>query len=85
MNAPDRKQATAMMAQVMQGGGSGQPMYDQVQSQLVPDQTQLRISLGLNSDGFGNYNLTQAPSSVRKAIITNTGDTKRKLGISAWA
>jgi hypothetical protein len=81
MDAPDRKQAMAMMAQVMQGGGSGQAMCDQVQSQLVSDQTQLRISLGLNSDGSGNYNLTQAPSSVRKAIITNTGDTKRKLGM----
>jgi hypothetical protein len=81
MDAPDRKQAMAMMAQVMQGGGSGQAMYDQVQSQLVSDQTQLRISLGLNSDGSGNYNLTQAPSSARKAVITNTGDAKRKLGM----
>ena len=65
--APDRKQTMAMMAQAMQGGGSGQDMYDQVQSQLISDQTQLRISLGLNSDGPGNYNLTQAPSSVQCA------------------
>jgi hypothetical protein len=55
-------------------------MYDQVQSQLVSDQTQLRLSVGLNPDGSGNYNLTRAPSSVRKAVITNTGDAKRKLG-----
>jgi hypothetical protein len=64
-----------MMAEVMQGGGSGQATYDLVQSELVSNQTQLRISLGLNSDGPGNYNLAQAPSSVRKATSSPTPAT----------
>jgi hypothetical protein len=80
LEANNRKQAMALLGQTMQGGGSGQAMYDQVQSQLVSDQTQLRLSVGLNPDGSGNYDLTKAPSSVRKAVITNTGDAKRKLG-----
>jgi hypothetical protein len=71
----------AMMAQALQGGGSGKATYDHVQTQLVSEQLQLRIALGLNEDGTGNYNLSQAPISVRKASTTNTGDLKRKLGM----
>jgi hypothetical protein len=74
----------AMMAQVMQGGGSGQAMYDQVQSQLVSDQTQLRISLGLNSGGSGNYNLTQAPSSVYARQSSPTPATPSANLAWAW-
>jgi hypothetical protein len=37
--------------------------------------------MDLAPDGSGNYDISRAPVDVRKAIITNTGDAKRKLGM----
>jgi hypothetical protein len=81
VGVPDRPEAITQMAQTFQGGFDPMDQMNQVHGHLTSELLQQRLAMGLEPDGSGNYDISRAPVGVRKAIITNTGDAKRKLGL----
>jgi hypothetical protein len=77
----NRPEAVSEMDQVLQEGFDPMAQMKQVHGHMTSELLQRRLAMGLEADGSGNYNLSKAPIDVRKAIITNTGDAKRKLGL----
>jgi hypothetical protein len=81
VGVPGRSEAITQMAQGFQSGLDPMDQMKQVHGHLTSELLQQRLAMGLEPDGSGNYDISKAPVGVRKAIITNTGDAKRKLGL----
>ena len=81
VGVPNRSEATVEMDQVLQDGFDPMAQMKQVHGHMTSELMQRRLAMGLEADGSGNYCLSKAPVDVRKAIITNSGDAKRKLGL----
>jgi hypothetical protein len=80
-DAPGRSQAMAQMAQALQDNFGPMAQMKQVHGHLISELLRQRLAVGLAPDGSGNYDISRAPADVRKAITTNSGDSKRKLGL----
>jgi hypothetical protein len=81
VGVPGRSEAIAQMAQAFQGNFNPMEQMKQVHGHLTSELLQQRLAVGLEPDGPGNYHISRAPVDVCKAIITNSGDSKRKLGL----
>jgi hypothetical protein len=77
----NRPEAVSQMDQVLQNGFDPMAQMKQVHGHMTSELLQRRLAMGLEAGGSGNYDISKAPVDVRKAIIINTGDAKRKLGL----